>query len=1126
MRQVEVCQKLNGPVIPSTMVGYDRWGSGDLVELSLARARHSTSLENKPGAQLSTTDVQVPTDRSSSLGGDIQDQLPFRISNPIATSWTTPDDPKGGDGSTDGRCGWSAPREDNKRSSDARDETGVDYAFGAATMDGCGGWAHAPGSTPISRIALSLEVHGKMTLFIKVHVLVSTRLRDFLSRSGLQSIAAHIISASVVLMQMDFIRRLHFPGRRSITLPNATIHCKVGLDGPIPTTNANLSPPGSGIFSLNTLPSSAASPAFHPAENPTAPQRLPPRWAWTDSVTFSLLPREMLRMFIGTLGHICMFSMGLTMHVDQKRQKKSPGQHRITFPKWGRFSPIRTKFQHRCLLFNMYSAAFRYLPSADKVGFETYLGFLMPQISAPIFSIKLVAVDAQTPYGTWLVRVQDLSASGCLRLPGSFAFTEFTTFCCTGLLVKDGRLTASHRRRSARRQGKTPLAGRHPWTITVVGQEAENDQSEICSAPSSTSAYHGIIHDIFGDPVCQEYGWRRSTSQKTQPAVDRFASGVYTVGLYAVQKKPRTERFNSPVARRSRRAKSLVRAMSAMRACYAPTPHLPPVPLWAGADAKTRLEVEEVLPESPDQPAEHAFLVLRRGREGLLSVPAKIVKAFVEQGDKRRIRRGACAVRSDPCPVCSQLELWVIGDSYRARKPPSVYNTHAVVEFLYGYMRSIHIVNTLTEGPTRGCGPKRSLDPSSLEGSMNSFIGASSLTIPWEFWVLVRSWSSEVPNRDWLSFPKESLYCSLGYKFDMLVFNIRMALSHQHYGHIPKKSFHKVIIVVDDCVFLHNGTFRSPHGAMRRRREYAPSGVLGPSFLSYSATIIPSHKYTCRHRLKSVRVDSGTRSWRLVMQLGMEDNVWLFKGPPPESWSDNARLRRVKFDLRVYHMLISSRLAIARKLRLIPRHQRIQTRPGLTSVITWLFITSDYLEKNQALQEIFALRLGGNSISENGQGNQVTSRFAAEEKMCPHGYNVKNPTQNSVYLQPEDFTLKWQGFQPSMGKQYESGISLFTPAPAFCDTPDMDTSNEPTPYSLLIFRNASNCTPVPFLHTRITEVSDTKDRKLDSFKTEPQSQQRRTSNESASSKQYHEYNVDSGVDKISSFLYAAGFIGA
>lgn len=55
----------------------------------------------------------------------------------------------------------------------------MDYAFGAATMDGCGGWAHAPGSTPISRIALLLEVHGRMTLFIKVHVLVSTRLLHF-----------------------------------------------------------------------------------------------------------------------------------------------------------------------------------------------------------------------------------------------------------------------------------------------------------------------------------------------------------------------------------------------------------------------------------------------------------------------------------------------------------------------------------------------------------------------------------------------------------------------------------------------------------------------------------------------------------------------------------------------------------------------------------------------------------------------------------------------------------------------------------------------------------------------------------------------------------------------------------
>lgn len=118
-----------------------------------------------------------------------------------------------------------------------------------------------------------------------------------------------------------------------------------------------------------------------------------------------------------------------------------------------------------------------------------------------------------------------------------------------------------------------------------------------------------------------------------------------------------------------------------------------------------------MLPESPDQPAEHAFFVWRKGREGLLSVPAKIVKAFVEQGDKRvpdELFAGfhccvdtlflreesavehapsalvACSI-IHPCPVCSQLELWILGVLYRARNP-SVYNTHAVVEFLYGYV--------------------------------------------------------------------------------------------------------------------------------------------------------------------------------------------------------------------------------------------------------------------------------------------------------------------------------------------------------------------------------------------------------------------------------------------------------
>lgn len=97
-----------------------------------------------------------------------------------------------------------------------------------------------------------------------------------------------------------------------------------------------------------------------------------------------------------------------------------------------------------------------------------------------------------------------------------------------------------------------------------------------------------------------------------------------------------------------------------------------------------------------------------------------------------KICRGAYTVRSGCCsiihpyPVCSQLELWILEVSYRARKTPAS-TTHAAVEYLYGYMSgrrsgylsryessglnvdpastwtprwgSIQIVNTLTEDP-------------------------------------------------------------------------------------------------------------------------------------------------------------------------------------------------------------------------------------------------------------------------------------------------------------------------------------------------------------------------------------------------------------------------------------------
>lgn len=88
-------------------------------------------------------------------------------------------------------------------------------------------------------------------------------------------------------------------------------------------------------------------------------------------------PMKSYGLFIGTLGNVCRFSMGSTMHIDQSRQKRSPGQHRITFPKWGRFSPIHTKFQHRCFSASRSSLTWPFqLPLAECI---QLLSFICPR---------------------------------------------------------------------------------------------------------------------------------------------------------------------------------------------------------------------------------------------------------------------------------------------------------------------------------------------------------------------------------------------------------------------------------------------------------------------------------------------------------------------------------------------------------------------------------------------------------------------------------------------------------------------------------------------------------------------------------------------------------------------------